>query len=121
MLTVMEMMASLIMAQSQVERLEAVLGLSGDDAATLLAVATAKAPSSVAQLAHRINFPQPRAARAVRNLVQRGLVEVYPDPLNRRQFKVCLTPAGGAFLEALPATGGQAGSRPAATVAREAG
>lgn len=117
-MTFMEMMASLVIARSQVERLEAALGITAEEAATFLAIATEVRPSSVADLAHRLDCPQSRTSRVVRRLIQLGWVNLVPDGMDRRQFRVRLT---GFGCEVLGGTGvGHAASAGRGPASRDA-
>jgi DNA-binding MarR family transcriptional regulator len=54
----------------------------------------ASAPMTMKELADAANMDAPAATVAVNYLEQRGLVERYPHPENRRAKLVCLTTAG---------------------------
>jgi DNA-binding MarR family transcriptional regulator len=55
----------------------------------------------MSELAERLRIARRSATSLVDELVERGLVERLPDPVDRRAVTVAVTPAGGALLDRL--------------------
>jgi DNA-binding MarR family transcriptional regulator len=65
----------------------------------LQALARTEGPAFAAQLARVLLVTPPTMTRTLDALVERGLVERQPDPTNRRQVVLQLTPEGRALVE----------------------
>jgi DNA-binding MarR family transcriptional regulator len=61
-------------------------------------MAEANGPALTTRLAKALLVTPPTMTRTIDVLVERGLVERRPDPANRRQIGLVLTPAGRAVL-----------------------
>jgi DNA-binding MarR family transcriptional regulator len=76
----------------------------GDDRLTfpqvrcLRAMANTEGPSFATKLARTLLVTPPTMTRTIDALVERGLVQRQPDPANRRQIGLVITPAGRALL-----------------------
>jgi DNA-binding MarR family transcriptional regulator len=55
-------------------------------------------PSLASRLARTLLVTPPTMTRTIDGLVERGLVERQPDPVNRRQIGLVITPAGSELL-----------------------
>jgi DNA-binding MarR family transcriptional regulator len=64
----------------------------------LQAMAGTEGPALTTRLARALLVTPPTMTRTIDGLVERGLVERHPDPVNRRQIGLILTPAGRAAL-----------------------
>ena len=64
----------------------------------LQALAQATEPVHAAQLARALLVTPPTMTRTLDALVERGLVERHPDPANRRQVALVVTPEGHALV-----------------------
>ena len=82
----------------------ALVAAEGDDRLTLpqlrclQAMAQAVGPAFATKLARALLVTPPTMTRTIDALVERGLVARRPDPDNRRQIGLVLTPAGRALL-----------------------
>jgi DNA-binding MarR family transcriptional regulator len=82
----------------------ALVAAKGDDRLTfpqlrcLQAMAQTDGPSLATKLARTLLVTPPTMTRTIDALVERGLVARQPDPANRRQIGLVLTPAGRALL-----------------------
>jgi DNA-binding MarR family transcriptional regulator len=76
----------------------------GDDRLTLSqlrclqVMAEADGPALTSRLARALRVTPPTMTRMIDGLVERGLVARQPDPVNRRQIGLVVTPAGEASL-----------------------
>jgi DNA-binding MarR family transcriptional regulator len=57
----------------------------------------------IGEVARRVGVTLPATSRQLRRLGRRGLIEVYPDPSDRRASRARLTPAGAQVYEAIVA------------------
>jgi DNA-binding MarR family transcriptional regulator len=62
-------------------------------------LAHGEGPAYAAQLARALLITPPTMTRTLDALVERGLVERQPDPANRRQVALAITPEGRALVE----------------------
>jgi DNA-binding MarR family transcriptional regulator len=65
----------------------------------LQALARTEGPAFAAQLARALMVTPPTMTRTLDVLVERGLVERQPDPTNRRQIALQITPEGQALVD----------------------
>ena len=61
-------------------------------------MAETEGPALTTRLARALLVTPPTMTRTIDGLVERGLVERQPDPTNRRQIGLVLTPAGRTLL-----------------------
>lgn len=98
--------AKLAAALERLSRLLAALNwqASGPQGLTALQTAILEAlagqPQGVGELARWLRVTKPTVSRALKTLVRKGLVQVNPDPADRRRVQVHLTPAGHRRLAA---------------------
>lgn len=65
----------------------------------LEALARTEGPAYAAQLARALLVTPPTMTRTLDALVERGLVERQPEPANRRQIALVITPEGQALVD----------------------
>jgi DNA-binding MarR family transcriptional regulator len=65
----------------------------------LQVLARTQGPAYAAQLARALLVTPPTMTRTLDALVERGLVERQPDPANRRQIALQITPEGQALVD----------------------
>jgi DNA-binding MarR family transcriptional regulator len=82
----------------------ALFDAEGDDRLTfpqlrcLQVIANADGPSLASRLARTLLVTPPTMTRTIDGLAERGLVTRQPDPVNRRQIGLVITPEGRALL-----------------------